>query len=224
MKLICELMDEEIVKPLIVEEAGVKNLYIVGTYIQAGIKNRNRRIYSPEIMENAVNTYRTDKIDTKRAFGELNHPASPQVNLERASHLITELTRSGTDYMGKAKVLGTPMGNIARGILEGGGQLGVSSRGVGTLKKNGMIMEVQDDFRLSTAADIVSDPSAPNAFVDAIMETCDWVFNEGVGWEAVRIAETVKKTLDHKASTLTESARMKAFQLFIDRVQGVRLS
>lgn len=158
---------------------GAKSLYIKGVFLQGGVKNRNGRIYPVPVLEKEVNRYIKEAIENNRAYGELNHPSSPQINLDRVSHMITELKQDGSNYIGKAKVLNTPMGDIVRNLIKEGANLGVSSRGLGTLKPSNGIMEVQSDFRLSTAADVVADPSAPDAFVQGIMEGVDWIWNNG---------------------------------------------
>lgn len=158
---------------------GSKSLYIKGVFLQGGVKNRNGRIYPVPVLEKEVNRYIKEAIENNRAYGELNHPSSPQINLDRVSHMITELKQDGSNYIGKAKVLNTPMGDIVRNLIKEGANLGVSSRGLGTLKPSNGIMEVQSDFRLSTAADVVADPSAPDAFVQGIMEGVDWIWNNG---------------------------------------------
>lgn len=181
MKLITETKFEDV--QLITEEAeGKKSLFIEGIFLQSAIKNRNGRIYPEGIMEREVTRYTKDLISEDRAYGELNHPKGPTINLDRVSHRIVSLTKEGTNWIGKAKIMtNTPMGAITKGIMEDGGRLGVSSRGLGTVKTNKAgIMEVQDDFHLATAADIVSDPSAPDAFVNGIMENCEWVWNGGI--------------------------------------------
>jgi hypothetical protein len=179
MKLICEVLEEV---QLVTEEKedGRKDFFIEGVFMQADLKNRNGRIYPMPVMEKEVNRYVKEYVNTKRAFGELGHPEGPQINLDRISHMITELRRDGSNIVGRAKILETPMGNIARNIIQGGGSLGVSSRGMGSLKDRNGIMEVQDDFTLATAADIVADPSAPGAFVNGIMEGVEWVWDNGL--------------------------------------------
>lgn len=162
------------------EETGEKSLYIEGIFLQSGIKNRNGRIYPNHIMEAEVNRYIKDTINTNRAYGELGHPNGPSINLDKVSHMIKELRKDGNNYIGKAKIMDTPMGNIARNLIKEGAGLGVSSRGMGTLKPTGGIMEVQGDFRLATAADIVADPSAPDAFVQGIMEGVEWIWDNGI--------------------------------------------
>jgi hypothetical protein len=180
MKLISENV-EEVQYITEASEDGKKNLFIEGIFLQGGIKNKNGRIYPVSTLANEVNRYNESYISKKRAFGELNHPSGPTINLDKVSHIITELKQSGNNFVGKAKIIDTPMGNIARNIIESGGQLGVSSRGMGTLKVNSQgINEVQDDFQLATAADIVSNPSAPEAWVNGIMEGVEfWFDNQG---------------------------------------------
>lgn len=160
------------------KEDGSKDHYIHGIFLQADVKNRNGRVYPMPIMEREVDRYMNEVVKNNRAYGELGHPAGPQINLDRVSHMITELKRNGNNFIGKAKLTDTPMGNIAKGLLKSGANLGVSSRGMGSLKPNKLgIMEVQEDFKLATAADIVADPSAPDAFVKGIMENVDWIYD-----------------------------------------------
>jgi len=156
-----------------------KSFAIEGVFAQAEQKNRNGRIYPRPIMEKAVEKYVTEQVQQKRAVGELNHPEGPTVNLDKVSHLITDLQWEGNDVVGKAQILDTPMGQIVKGLLEGGVQLGVSTRGMGSLESKGGANYVRDDFILNTV-DIVQDPSAPGAFVNGIMEGVDWVWNNGV--------------------------------------------
>lgn len=182
MKLITELT-ENVKCVTESREDGKKNLFIEGVFMQYDTPNRNGRIYPRSIMEKEVNRYIKDSVEKKCAYGELNHPDGPQINLDRVSHIIESLhfDRDGKVF-GRAKIVNTPMGNIVSGLLEGGANLGVSTRGLGSLKegKNG-IMEVQDDFRLITAADVVAEPSAPSAYVKGIMENAEWLFNEQTG-------------------------------------------
>jgi len=179
MKLITEQLDD---LTLIVEEAdGEKSLFIEGVFLQSDVKNKNGRMYPKEILEREVERYSKQYIKTKRAFGELGHPDGPVINLERVSHMITDLKEDGKNFVGKAKIMtSTPYGKIVESLLNEGAQLGVSSRGMGTLKQQKGINVVQDDFYLATAADIVADPSAPNAFVEGIMEGKEWIFENGV--------------------------------------------
>ena len=199
------------------KETGEKNHYIQGIFMQAEEINRNGRIYRLPIMEKEVNRYINDVVKHHRAYGELGHPASPQINLDRVSHIITELKRDGNNFIGKAKLTDTPMGNIAVGLLKSGASLGVSSRGMGSLKptKEG-VMEVQDDFRLATAADIVADPSAPNAFVKGIMENVDWVYDPLKDtWFEEKLYDT-KKKLKRMTMNQIESVQLQVFENFIN--------
>lgn len=179
MKLIAEYNDHELSYVTEDTESGKKNYVIEGIFAQAESKNRNGRIYPRPILEAAVNKFATEQVATKRAVGELNHPDGPTVNLDKVSHRITELSWDGNNVMGKALILDTPMGNIVKGLLDGGVQLGVSTRGMGSLENRNGTMYVKDDFHLATV-DIVQDPSAPQAFVNGIMEGVEWVWNNGV--------------------------------------------
>jgi hypothetical protein len=180
MKLITEFTENDSLKCLIEKkENGDKNYIIEGVFAQADKKNRNGRVYPKVIMEKAVAKYDKEQVKKNRAVGELNHPEGPTVNLDKVSHLIKELKFEGNDVVGKAQILDTPMGKIVKGLLEGGVQLGVSTRGMGSLEQKNGAMYVKDDFILSTV-DIVQDPSAPEAFVNGIMEGVDWVWNNGV--------------------------------------------
>ena len=166
------------------KENGGKNYKIKGIFLQADIKNRNGRVYPMEVLEKEVGRYNKKFINEKRAYGELGHPDGPTVNLERVSHMVTELYPDGKNFIGEAKIMGTPMGEIVKNIMEEGGKLGVSSRGMGSLDQKNGANYVRDDFYLATAADIVADPSAPNAFVEGIMEGKEWVWNNGALLEA----------------------------------------
>ena len=175
MKLITEQIDD--IEILSEEKNGKKHLYIEGTFLQGNIKNRNGRMYPMETLAREVDKYSNTYIKSGRAMGELGHPDGPIVNLDRVSHLITSLVQEGSNFKGKAKILDTPMGQIAKSLLDEGVRLGVSSRGVGSLKLNREgVNVVADDFMLATAADIVADPSAPEAFVNGIMEGKEWVW------------------------------------------------
>ena len=162
------------------EKTGNKNYKIKGIFMQADIKNRNGRIYPMEVLQKEVKRYNKQYINEKRAFGELGHPDGPTVNLERASHMITALYPDGKNFIGEAKILSTPMGNIVKSLMDDGAKLGVSSRGMGSLNQKNGANYVRNDFYLATAADIVADPSAPNAFVEGIMEGKEWVWENGV--------------------------------------------
>jgi len=179
MKLIAEYNESDVHCIVEKKEDGSKSYVIEGVFAQAEQKNRNGRIYPKAIMEKAVGKYVTEQVSKKRAVGELNHPEGPTVNLDKVSHLITDLRFENNDVVGKAQILDTPMGQIVKGLLEGGVQLGVSTRGMGSLENRGGVMYVRDDFILNTV-DIVQDPSAPGAFVNGIMEGVDWVWNNGI--------------------------------------------
>jgi hypothetical protein len=181
MKLIKEVTES--VNYLVEEANGKKSLFIEGPFLVAERKNRNGRLYEFNTMKKEVHRYTEDYINKQRAFGELGHPDSPTINLDRVSHMIVGLREEGHQWIGKAKILDTPMGNIARSLIEGGAQLGVSSRGMGSLKNVNGVNVVQPDFYLATAADIVADPSAPGAFVQGIMEGKEWMLVNGVWTE-----------------------------------------
>lgn len=219
MRLITEL-NEDVNYIVEAKEAGGKNLYIEGVFLQSAIKNRNGRMYPEETMDREVQRYLKETVQAKRAFGELGHPNGPQINLDRVSHIITELRKDGTNWIGKAKITETPMGDIARGLIESGAQLGVSSRGLGSLKLNREgINEVQDDFKLATAADIVADPSAPDAFVNGIMEGCEWVWNAKGGWQAIELAEQTKKQVERAVSSRDlQEKKLAIFENFLNRL------
>lgn len=215
MKLITELT-EELEYVTEAKEDGAKDHYIKGIFMQAEMPNRNGRIYRLPIMEAAVNKYVESHVKNMRAYGELGHPAGPQINLDRVSHIITELKKDGNNFMGKAKLTDTPMGNIAKGLLKSGAKLGVSSRGMGSLKPNKAgIMEVQDDFHLATAADIVADPSAPNAFVKGVMENVDWVYDASSdSWYQERLHET-RKAVHRMTMDEMERSKLGIFESFV---------
>jgi|TARA_B100000315_G_C14576555_1_gene588185 hypothetical protein len=178
VKLFSEAVDEvEYITEA--KEGGGKNYKIKGIFLQADIKNRNGRVYPMEVLEKEVARYNKKFINEKRAYGELGHPEGPTVNLERVSHMVTELYPDGKNFIGEAKIMETPMGKIVKNIMNEGGKLGVSSRGMGSLNQKNGANYVRDDFYLATAADIVADPSAPNAFVEGIMEGKEWVWNNG---------------------------------------------
>lgn len=205
---------------LIVEEklGKGKEYFIEGIFLQSNIKNRNGRMYPEEVMDREVGRYMKECVDQKRALGELGHPDTPSLNLDRVSHLITSLRKDGGNYIGRAKILDTPNGRIARGIMEGGGRLGVSSRALGSLRLNKEgVNVVQDDFRLSTAADIVADPSAPDAFVQGIMEGVEWIFVDG-RFEQKQIEQT-KKLIQATPSGRLNEASIQAFQNFLNSIK-----
>ena len=177
------------------KDNGKKNYKIKGIFMQADIKNRNGRIYPMEVLEKEVRRYNKEQIKENRAFGELGHPEGPTINLERASHMITDLYPDGKNFIGEAKILSTPMGKIVENLMEDGAKLGVSSRGMGSLNQKNGANYVRNDFYLATAADIVADPSAPNAFVECIYEGKDWVWNNGslVEAELVRMKSRIER-------------------------------
>lgn len=207
MKLITEQIES--IKVIKEEKNGKTNLYITGPFLQAEVTNRNGRCYPFPILEREVKKYTDKYITCGRALGELGHPDGPTVNLDRVSHMITSLKSEGHNFIGKAKILDTPMGNIAKSLLDEGVKLGVSSRGVGSLVERNGVKYVGDDFMLSTAADIVSDPSAPDAFVQGIMEGKEWV------WQNGRLAEqTLNGLLKIKMSPDKKMNEQKLLGLF----------
>jgi hypothetical protein len=212
MKLITEVNDN--VRYITEDKSGKKNLYIEGVFLQSNIANRNGRKYPCNVMEKEVTRYMREAVENNRAFGELGHPDGPSINLDRVSHIVTELRRDGDNWIGRAKITETPMGNIARGLIESGGQLGVSSRGLGTLKEDrDGIQVVQDDFHLATAADIVADPSAPDAFVRGIMENKEWVVVNGVWTE--QHCDMSKKIIRKASKKQLEEAKLEIFSKFL---------
>jgi len=198
-------------------EEGKKELYIQGPFLVAEQGNKNRRMYKIDTLQREVDRYVKEYVDTKRALGELGHPDTPSINLERVSHLITELKQDGNIFVGKAKILDTPYGNIVKNFIESGVNLGVSSRGMGSLVPgdNGLSI-VQDDFRLATAADIVADPSAPGAFVNGIMEGKEWLFVEG-RYVEVDI-DNAKRQIQKASSKQLEEVAIKLFNNFISKL------
>lgn len=194
MKLITEFVENDIQCIVEKNESGEKSFNIEGVFAVAEQRNRNGRIYPKMVMESAVNKYITDQVEKGRAVGELNHPDGPTINLDKVSHRITDLKFEGNNVVGKASILDTPMGKIVKGLLEGGCQLGVSTRGMGSLEQKNDAMYVKDDFILSTV-DIVQDPSAPGAFVNGIMEGVEWVWNNGIieAQEIERIETEIKR-------------------------------
>lgn len=214
MKLFTELV-EDVQLLSEAKESGGKDYYIEGIFLQADIKNKNGRLYPVEVLENEVNRYTREVINKNRAFGELGHPSGPSINLDRVSHIITELKRDGKNFIGKAKITKTPMGEIARGLMESGGQLGVSSRAMGSLKEENGVMVVQKDLRLSTAADIVQDPSAPSAFINGIMENVNWLYDPvNNTWLEEKLHDT-KKTIHNMSKSELSEARLSMFENYI---------
>lgn len=219
MKLISEHV--EAVKYLVEEKEGGKDYFIQGVFMQAEQANRNNRIYKLPVMEREVKRYVTEYVNTNRAVGELGHPNGPSINLDRISHKIVALEQDGNNFIGKAKIVDTPMGKIARSLLESGVQLGVSSRGMGSIKEVGGLMHVQEDFFLATPADIVADPSAPDAFVQGIMEGVEWIMDADTGvYRKVMIerAEKMQKQVRTMTARQVEEGKLKMFESFINSI------
>ena len=208
MKLITESIED--VQVLVEESNGKKNLYIEGVFLQGDIKNRNGRVYPFSVLEREVGRYNESYVAAGRALGELGHPDGPTVNLDRVSHKIVSLKAEGSNFIGKAQILSTPMGSIARNLLESGVKLGVSSRGMGSIEERNGANYVRDDFMLATAADIVADPSAPDAFVNGIMEGKEWVWDNGILKESKvakyqrYISEATRKNIEERSLKVFE--------------------
>ena len=220
MKLISEQWCDNI--NYLVEQdpkTGKDHVFIEGIMLQTEVKNKNGRIYPKEIMQKEVARYTKEYIKEKRAYGELGHPEGPTINLERTSHLITELKEDGNNYVGRAKVLSTPMGEIVKNLLADGARLGVSSRGMGSLKASnskGGAQMVQSDFQLATAADIVADPSAPDAFVNGVMEGVEWIWDNGV-IKAQKI-EDFKHSIRRAKTHKLQEVKLNAFKDFLENL------
>ena len=211
MKLITETIED--VKVITEGNGDSKKLYIEGVFLQSELKNRNGRVYPFSVLEKEVNRYNEEYVKTKRALGELGHPDGPTVNLDRVSHRITDLRAEGNNFMGKAQILDTPMGKIAKNLLEEGVQLGVSSRGMGSIDKREEANYVMDDFMLATAADIVADPSAPDAFVNGIMEGKEWVWDNGILKES-KVAK-YQRYMSESTRAQLEERTLKVFENFL---------
>ena len=216
MKLFSEAVESEVEYITEEKEGGGKNYKIRGIFIQADVKNRNGRVYPMEVLQKEVSKYNKNFISEKRAFGELGHPDGPTVNLERVSHMITSLKEDGKNFIGEAKIMSTPMGEIVKSLMDEGAKLGVSSRGMGSLDQKGGANYVRDDFYLATAADIVADPSAPNAFVEGIMEGKEWVWNNGALLEAEMVQ--MQKEFDVKQRQKDAKKEALAFAKFLKRL------
>lgn len=216
MKLIAEIVEDV----QVITEGSTKDLFIEGIFLQSEITNRNGRIYPKNVMEREVSRYMKEYVDAKRAFGELGHPEGPTINLDRVSHMITSLKEDGNNYIGRAKIMNTPMGNIVKNLIDGGAKLGVSSRGLGSLKTTSEgINEVQDDFFLATAADIVADPSAPDAFVQGIMENKEWMFING-SWTYQNMDET-RKLIEQTQQRQLQEVKIRAFESFLKKISKI---
>ena len=214
MKLIAEEVLE--VKYLVEERNGKKEHFIEGIFMQAEKKNKNGRVYPIQTLSKEVGRYNDEYVKKNRAFGELGHPDSPTINLDRVSHMITSLRPEGHNFIGKAKILDTPNGKIVKSLLDGGASLGVSTRGVGSLKPHNGYQLVQDDFHLATAADIVADPSAPDAFVRGIMEGKEWIL-DGTGWKEVDYYRA-KKLIKEASRNEIEDVALKVFSNFLSKL------
>jgi len=214
MKLITETIED--VQILTEEKNGKKLLYIEGVFLQSELKNRNGRMYPFEVLNREVERYNEEYVKSKRALGELGHPDGPTINLDRVSHRIVSLQAEGNNFIGKAQILDTPMGNIAKNLLGEGVQLGVSSRGMGSIQKKEDVNIVADDFMLTTAADIVADPSAPDAFVNGIMEGKEWVWNNGILQE--REVAKYQRYMDGASRRELEERTLKVFEDFLGKL------
>lgn len=218
MKLICEVNEEiNYVTETLDEATGKKGLFIEGVFMQGDIKNRNGRVYPKDVLEKEVARYTKEYVEKKRAYGELGHPSGPTINLDRVSHMITSLKQDGSNFVGKAKIMTeTPMGAIVKNLMDEGAQLGVSSRGMGSIKQKGGTAEVQKDFYLATAADIVADPSAPDAFVNGIMESKEWVWDNGI----IREATIADYETDVKKASKAEleETKLRVFRNFLSKL------
>lgn len=225
MKLFREINEE--VQILTEEsEKGDKKYFIEGVFLQGNLKNRNGRIYPMEILDKEASRYSKNFIEQKRAFGELGHPDGPTINLERVSHMITSLHREGENYIGKAKVMDTPYGKIVKNLIDEGAKLGVSSRGIGSLEEKSGVNYVKDDFQLATAADIVADPSAPDAFVNGILEGKEWVYQAGLlvtknTLEAEKMVEETQKEIKKIRSVDPRRIEEKAVNAFSRFIQNL---
>ena len=214
MKLISEEIQNA--EYLVEDNGGKKSYKIKGIFLQSDLKNRNGRVYPKEVLENEVAGYNREFINKKRAFGELGHPDGPTVNLERVSHMITKLTPDGKNFIGEAKIMDTPYGKIVKGLIDEGAQLGVSSRGMGSIIQRNGANYVKDDFYLATAADIVADPSAPDAFVEGIMESREWVWENGKLVE--RDIEAWKRQIREAKQRKLDEIKLKVFESFLGKL------
>ena len=214
MKLITEQVEN--VEYICEDVGGKKNYKIRGVFLQSEIKNRNGRVYPKETLAKEVSRYNREFVNQKRAFGELGHPDGPTVNLERVSHMITDIHEDGNNFIGEAKIMDTPYGKIVKNLINEGAQLGVSSRGMGSLKRDGDKNVVGDDFYLATAADIVADPSAPEAFVEGIMENKEWVWDNGIIKE--RDIEQYKEEIKRAERSFLAEKKAEVFKSFIEKL------
>ena len=216
MKLISEHFSDDVEYITEQKEDGNKNYKLKGIFLQSEIKNRNGRVYPFEVLDKEVQRYNKEFIEKNRAYGELGHPEGPTVNLDKVSHMVTSLEPDGKNFIGEAKVMSTPMGKIVQNIMDDGGKLAVSSRGMGSLTKKGGANYVNDDFYLATAADIVADPSAPSAFVEGIMEGKEWVWNNGLLQEQ-EVAE-LKDEMERNVRSRNANYQALAFAKFLKKL------
>ena len=216
MKLISEHFSDDVEYITEQDDNGKKKFALKGIFMQAEIKNRNGRVYPFEVLNKEVERYNKEFIDQNRAYGELGHPDGPTVNLDKVSHMVTRLKPDGKNFIGEAKVMSTPMGEIVKNIMDDGGKLAVSSRGMGSLTKKNGANYVNDDFYLATAADIVADPSAPNAFVQGIMEGKEWVWNNGMILEQ-DVAE-IKDEMERNVRSRQANYQALAFAKFLKKL------
>ena len=216
MKLICEVNEQDVQYITEANENGQKDYKIKGVFMQGEIKNRNGRVYPMQVLDEQVKKYTENYVNQNRAYGELGHPSGPTINLERVSHMITDLSKEGNNYIGEAKIMDTPYGKIVKNLMDEGAKLGVSSRGMGSLKQNGNSQVVQKDYHLATAADIVADPSAPDAFVEGIMEGKEWVWDNGVLREAQ--VNEYKEEISKTSKADLEGAKLKIFADFLSKL------
>ena len=216
MKLICEVNEQDVQYITEANENGQKDYKIKGVFMQGEIKNRNGRVYPMQVLDEQVKKYTENYVNQNRAYGELGHPSGPTINLERVSHMITDLTKEGNNYIGEAKIMDTPYGKIVKNLMDEGAKLGVSSRGMGSLKQNGNSQVVQKDYHLATAADIVADPSAPDAFVEGIMEGKEWIWDNGVLREAQ--VNEYKEEINKTSKADLEGAKLKIFTDFLSKL------
>ena len=217
MKLISEFNDYG-VQPVIVEqnEKGEKDYFIEGIFMQSEIKNLNGRIYPKEVIQKEVKRYNKEFVEKKRAFGELGHPEGPTINLDKVSHMIEKLEEDGNNFVGRAKILSTPNGQIVKNLIDDGAKLGVSSRGLGSLESKGNAQYVKDDFQLATAGDIVADPSAPEAFVEGIMEGVEWVYESGI--LKAKDLDQMQKDLKTARLNKLEETKLNLWKSFVEKL------
>ena len=213
-----KLITEEVTNVKVITEKykGKKRLCIEGIFLQGEIKNRNGRIYPKEVIQKEVKRYNKEFVEKKRAFGELGHPEGPTINLDKVSHMIEKLEEDGNNFVGRAKILSTPNGQIVKNLIDDGAKLGVSSRGLGSLESKGNAQYVKDDFQLATAGDIVADPSAPEAFVEGIMEGVEWVYESGI--LKAKDLDQMQKDLKTARLNKLEETKLNLWKSFVEKL------